>query len=174
MKKIAITTLAILSVVACASMEPLPLDWNYMIKDPYQDHALNIIVTHVYQHFEGGFKGYQGGLEGIKVSFQNATSKPIVINWNKSALEYNGRSHRVFITGQKYIDAGKAVPDQVVVPGSQVDVGVYPADSIYFVSGTYGGWRKSGFWTDTISCLICVSIDAEERFYTANITIDAQ
>jgi len=171
MKKMMIVLLALLSIVACVTGPP-PLDWNYSIEAPYQDQVLNYTVLNVYQHYEG-FQGYKG-LEGIQVSIQNTKSKPIVINWNKSALEYNGTSHRVFLTGQKYVDAGKEVPDQVVGSGSRIDVGVYPADSPYYVSGQYGGWRMRGFTTEAISCLVCVLVDGEERFYTAKVTINIQ
>jgi hypothetical protein len=169
MRKDTIVLLAIFSLAACATGPP-PLDWDYTVDAP--NEALTITVVNVYQHYQV-FQGYSG-VEGIGVSIQNTTSQPIVINWNKSALEYNGTSHRLFITGQKYIDAGKDIPDRVIGAGSRIDVDIFPAESPYYESGTYGGWRMRGFTAETISCLVCAIIDGEERFYTARITIAGQ
>jgi hypothetical protein len=134
MKRAIVLLLAVIGLFGCATGPP-PLDWDYTVDAP--DQALKVVVVHVHQHYQV-FRGYEG-FEGIAVSIQNTTSQPIVINWNKSALEYDGTSHRVFITGQKYIDAGKDIPDRVIGAGSRIDVDIFPAESPYFESGTYGG-----------------------------------
>ena len=168
MKKILVALLPIAVMIACATAPP-PLDWDYEIDDSYQDNMVKITVNQIYQHYEV-FQGWED-LEGIEISIHNVSSKPIIIDWNKSALEYNGTSHRVFLTGQKFIDANKDIPDQVIGSGSRIDKGIYPADSVYYVSGRYGGWRMKSFNTNIISCLICIEIDGKERFYTAKIQI---
>jgi len=168
MKKIVVLLLPFVIMIACVTMTPPPIDWDYVIDDPYQNNVIKITVNQIYQHYEV-FEGYKN-LEGIGISIQNLGIEPIIINWNKTALEYNGISHRVFLSGQKYIDAKKDIPDQVIGGGSRIDTGIYPADSVYYISGQYGGWRMKGFNTSAISCLICIEIDEKEYFYIAKIT----
>ena len=169
MKRILIFLLPLVIMIACVTMVPPPIDWDYTIDDPYQNNVIKITINQIYQHYET-FEGYKN-LKGIGISIQNLSTDPIIINWNKTALEYNGISRRVFLSGQKYIDANKYIPIQAIGGGSRIDIDIYPADNVYLGQGSYGGgWQIKGFNTSAISCLICIEIDEKEYFYIAKIT----
>ncbi len=77
--------------------------------------------------------------QGIILTLENKTDDVIEVDWNSSNL--NGSN--LFLEGQKYIDAGRAVPATVIAPYSKITKNVFSADNVYYSSGKYGGWHQS-------------------------------
>lgn len=73
----------------------------------------------------------------------NKTSHSVKINWDEAVyVDQSGRSKRVIHSGVKYVDRNSPQPPTVIVRGATISDMVFPADSIYYVSGQYGGWRE--------------------------------
>lgn len=81
----------------------------------------------------------ESAYKGISVSLENKVEDVIEIDWNSSSLD----GSNLFMDGQKYIDAGKQVPIQVIAPYSTIRRSLYKANTVYFSSGKYGGWNLS-------------------------------
>jgi hypothetical protein len=167
-KTLMLLTLMVMILAGCMSMGQPKETWTFQVEESYNDDLMKIQVLGL-EHGGSLFAGF--GVVGVDLSIQNASSKPAVIVWKKSALEFNRSSHQVFLAGQKYADAGREVPDRVIGAGSKIDIGVFPAEIVYYESGQYGGWRMRAFKTNRLSCLICVQVEGEERFYTVHVDI---
>lgn len=69
--------------------------------------------------------------QGIEVLITNNTDKPQSINWNKSSLNWHNKSSPVFLSGMKYIDAGKgSIPNTAIGTNKTVRTTIYPANNV--------------------------------------------
>jgi hypothetical protein len=137
------------------------------VDDKYNDGAVVITVLGVERDTALGF-----GAAGIDFAIQNGTDSPITIKWNNSTIDYNGSSHQVFLTGEKFIDAGREIPDRTIAQGSQIQIGVFPADNVVFREGQYGGWSINPINATRVSATVCASVSGSDRYYTANVTVE--
>lgn len=69
--------------------------------------------------------------QGIEILITNNTDKPQSINWNKSSLNWHNKSSPIFISGMKYIEAGKAsIPNTAIGANKTIKTTIYPANNI--------------------------------------------
>ena len=79
----------------------------------------------------------------------NKTDHSIKIVWDEAAyVDIDGISQRVMHAGVKYADRNSSQPPTVVVRKGIASDLIIPSDNIYYVSGTYGGWRKEPLLPD--------------------------
>jgi hypothetical protein len=94
---------------------------------------------------------------------------PITIQWDQSSINFGGTSHQVFLDGQKYIDAGRGSPNQVIAAGMNVSRAVFPADNVVY---TGSDWMIREIKESEVSVLLAVKVNNEDRFYTVTFTVE--
>lgn len=77
--------------------------------------------------------------EGVSLKLENKTEEVLEIDWNSSSLD----GSNLFLDGQKYIDAGKMIPNQAIAPFASIQRSVYKANSVYY-SSYYKSWQIDG------------------------------
>ena len=164
MRKALILLALTVLLVGCTSMGQPKETWTAKVEESYGDGLVKIDVVGL-EHGGSLFGGF--GIVGVSLLIGNESSKPAVIAWSKSAIEYNSGSYQVFLSGQKFMDAGRDVPDRVIGAGSRISIGVYPADNVYYADG----WKMKPIKTSRLSCLIYVKVEGEERYYTLHVDI---
>jgi len=161
----------LLLVVLCVCFAVLlgcaTIKFQSSVDEKYNDGAVVITVLGVERSEMLPF-----GASGIDLAIQNGSDNPISIKWNSSTIDYNGNSHQVFVTGEKFADAGRQIPDRTIARGSQIQIGVYPADNVVFVPGDYGGWKINPIGATRVSATICASVSGSDRYYTATVTVE--
>lgn len=70
--------------------------------------------------------------KGVQLRLENHTASVIELDWNSSNI---GGSN-LFLSGQKYIDAGKQVPNLVVSPDSVLEKDLYPSNAVGYYEST--------------------------------------
>lgn len=164
MKKLLLLLVPVL-LSACMTAKPLPPPaTDISIDDKYADGK--IVIAGIGFSYEDGIFGGSRKYKGVLLTVENATDDVVTVKWSASTIGFDGLSHSVFLTGQKYIDAGRPMPDQVIAPKSKIETGVYPADNVHYVSGRYGGWEMRGIIDRTVALTLCVETGTEKRFYT--------
>ena len=117
MKKIAVLLCISALVISCVSTGfPRP---NFRIIDDYGDNAVTIDIPGL-QKETGVLSG--GKPTGIDLVIQNTTSRSIRLIWEDSRITSDRTKDKVWISTQRYIDAGKPAPEQIFPPGYKLVV----------------------------------------------------
>ena len=73
----------------------------------------------------------------------NKSGYTIKLPWDDMAyVDENGNSKRVMHSGVKYIDRNNSQPASTLPKNASHSDVLLPTDNVYFVSGSYGGWRE--------------------------------
>lgn len=74
----------------------------------------------------------------------NKSDYTIKLNWDDMAyVDENGNTKRVMHSGVKYTDRNSSQPASTLPRNASLSDVLLPTDNVYFVSGSYGGWRES-------------------------------
>ncbi len=104
----------------------------------------------------------------MQVGLQNKTSDAIEINWSKSSISYKGQTYGIFISGQKYIDAGKAVPNLTIPPNGRATKDIYPSENVAWIGNT-AGWKISAMpisKRDMVTLTLAIESEGKTLFVT--------
>jgi len=96
------------------------------------------------------------------LTFNNAEWVGLVIeSKSESVLQFitdlstftasSGNSSKLVPEGTKYIDAKNSVPPSAIPPRSRFQKSFFSADSIYYSSGQYGGWRSQAWIPNSLA-----------------------
>ncbi|WP_330111936.1 hypothetical protein VSU16_04585 [Cetobacterium somerae] len=119
MKKIIFLCLVLLGIVGCTQMPVIE-------REP--------IVSITKESKIATFKVTDLGRNTIYGTLKNETGDVVEIVWKDSSLN----NSRVFINGQKYLEASTPMSNTIMAPFSTVDVAISQADQVHYVSGY--GW----------------------------------
>ena len=74
------------------------------------------------------------GVKGVSLKLENLTDKVLVIRWNESVIQIGNTSGMPFLSGMKYIEAGKpaSLPNTIIPPKTFVTMDVYPATKVQY------------------------------------------
>lgn len=83
-------------------------------------------------------------LQGIKVSIANHSDQIYIVQWSGSAMSFGSFVGMPFLSGMKYIDAGKpnVTPDTIIPPKTNITASLYTSD-VEFLGGE---WYMHGEW----------------------------
>jgi hypothetical protein len=112
---------------------------------------------------------------GVDVQVQNKSDKPLTVKWSDSSIDYNGKSHVVFLVGRYFSDAGKGMPDSHIPPGGDVTNGVIPANSVPPVNSASYAPNQAPFdpiYSKNITCRVAINLGGEDRVYVVNVVIE--
>lgn len=74
---------------------------------------------------------------------KNKSNHTIKINWDDiSFVDYDGKVGRVMHAGVKYTDRNSSQPASTIPKGANIEDILLPTENVYFLSGSYGGWRE--------------------------------
>ncbi len=97
----------------------------------------------------------------------------IRVIWDESAfVDQNARTHRVMHEGIRFIERDRPMPPTPIPPGAKLADLLFPVSYVYFVSGSYGGWRQNPLYKDsdtipfTLSTLLTLEIGPQKRSFT--------
>lgn len=110
-------------------------------------------------------------VKGLQVELQNKSGNTIEINWSESSIAYKGQTYGLFISGQKYVDAGKAVPNLTIPPNGRVNKDIYPSDNVSWAGNA--GWRISAMpigKKDKVTLTIAIESEGKTQFITGEST----
>ena len=69
------------------------------------------------------------------------------LNWDDMAyVDEDGNTKRVMHSGVKYTDRNSSQPASILPKNASLSDVLLPTDNVYFVSGSYGGWRESSLF----------------------------
>ena len=74
------------------------------------------------------------GVKGVSLKLENLTDNVLVIRWNESVIQMGNTSGMPFLSGMKYIEAGKpaSLPNTIIPPKTFVTTDVYPAAKVQY------------------------------------------
>src|SRR5208337_1233229 len=128
MKKLFLLLCAVAALVSCETtgFAPGP-KYTFDVTAPYTDDLVKISVPNLetVNRLTTGLR-----VVGVDVQILNNSSKSLTIKWGDSSIDYNGKSHVVFLTGRFNSDAGKAMPDSHLGSGAKSTFGLIPADNV--------------------------------------------
>ncbi len=153
-------------LASCATAKQPPFEFS--VAGQSEEDPVKIAVTG-FQLDSGLFTG--GKVLAVNLTIQNASADPVIVRWRDSSIVYEKDSHKVFLSGQRFTDAGEPMPDQRIGPGATIKVTVYPADNLHFTSGKEGDLIIFPIQSNEISCRIFVVVQGEERPYTVQINL---
>lgn len=172
MKKVLITFICFISllvVVSCASLSQPEIEFNPTVEVAIDgEDVANVSLRPIMDGKTTFTKN--PGTAGYSLSVENKTGSVIKIVWEKSAVYYAGNSSLPFIVGQKYIDHNTPMSPTVIPANGKNTTGVYSSDQVYYVSGSYGGWRMANIPSYDTQVLICIEAGGKETYYTFTVT----
>ena len=104
---------------------------------------------------------------GVDIQVRNNSDKTLIIRWADSSIDYNGKSHMVFLNGHYYSDAGRVMPDTHVSPGREVTNGVIPTDNVPPTQSASYASNQAPFdpiYSKDITCHISINLGGEDRY----------
>ena len=164
---------AVLVLASCQSFlsngQP---NFTFMVNSPYQDDLVQITVPSL-EMVNRLTTGNQ--VVGLDVEVHNKSNKALTIKWGDSSIEYDNKSHVVFLGGSYYSDAGKPMPDGYVRPGRSATSFVAPADNVPSASATSYSANQAPFEpirSKDITCHVSVKLGEESRVYVVRVLIE--
>lgn len=90
--------------------------------------------------------------EWINLELENKTNYVIQLITDLSTYtSISGKGSKLVPEGTKYADATNSIPSTTIAPKSKFQKKFFSADSIYFSSGKYGGWRMTRWLPDSLN-----------------------
>jgi secreted PhoX family phosphatase len=109
-------------------------------------------------------------INGFTINVKNNSRSIIKIIWDNSSITDENGTHRLFLDGQKYVDANKSIPPQVIPPGGNITKAVFSADNIEYVS--YGRtWRINPMKGHNFTLTICVENNGTEDYAIISVSV---
>jgi hypothetical protein len=171
MKKL---SLLLCAVAALASCETFGVGsgpkYTFNVIAPYTDDLLEISVPSLetITRLTTGLR-----VVGVDVQIRNTSSKSVTVKWGDSSIDYNGKSHIVFLMGHFNSDAGKAMPDSHLGAGAKSTFGLIPADSVPSAAAAMQAQSEiDPIYSKNITCGISVDLGGETRFYKVSVVIE--
>lgn len=104
-------------------------------------------------------------VKGVEILISNKSENTITIIWEKSSITYNKETHSIFISGQKYIEAGRSADNITIPPQGNILKEIYPSDSIVLSKDIEWKVKSMGIGkTDEVTLNICVLVNGEELY----------
>lgn len=141
--------------------------YTFAVVDPYNDDVVKFSVTglEIVTRLTTGRQ-----VVGLHVQIVNSSSNPLTIKWADSSIDYNGKSHDVFLSGHYYSDAAHSMPDTRLGPGSQIALIADPAENIPKPQQIQGDIQP--IYSKDISCSLSVVMGSESRVYVIRVAVE--
>jgi hypothetical protein len=176
MKKslVSIALIVILSILflGCISSSPSQQDdpiritkTDFTVSSDFEDRY-SVVIEKAYD--TGNAVSPVNIVKGFHVNIKNNAETNIKINWNNSSISDAMGTHRLFLDGQKYIDAGNDIPSLVIPPNGSVVKVVYSADSPRF--NHY--WSLRPMIGQDFTLVICIEDGGQENYVNVEIKIE--
>ena len=179
MKKISEFLLALIvsiMFISCASTNILDAEYDVQVKINGPEVAdIAVIPTFSQDNVmvQGGFDiSNNKGTYSYDIAIKNNTDDVLYVNWEKSAIYYNGISSYVLINNQSYFDRNDPMPSMMVPPRGITYRSVISADQpFYQPQVTFGPtWLIKVLPTFDTQLVLCVESSQGESFYIFTIT----
>ncbi len=161
----AVLLIAMLALAGCATMSSKGAS---VLHEP-SANGYTIEVRSVQWVTDGWipFKGiFNQGIQGFNVIITNESPTSIIVNWSESILAYNGNTHTPFVSGMRYLDAGRPPKDEILPAGMTMGRTVNSASEVEFIPGPFAEWSVGYAETDVMSFVLPITTPAgrkEER-----------
>jgi hypothetical protein len=104
------------------------------------------------------------------VSINHKTAANIRINWNNSSVSVSDGTFRVFLSGEKYINANDEIPPLVVPPNGNVTKTICSADHVEYV--TWGKtWRINPMRGFNFTIVLCIVDEGKENYVNVDVQV---
>ncbi|MFH0990376.1 MAG: hypothetical protein V1799_10225 [bacterium] len=80
--------------------------------------------------------------KSVNFTIRNKSQDVLKIIWDEATIIREGKADKVMHSGVKYIDRNNSQPATTIPPNSAIDDLAMPTESVYYVTGQYGGWRE--------------------------------
>ncbi len=106
--------------------------------------------------------------EWVSLNLKNKTENVLQLITDLSTYSsFTGETSKLVPEGTKYIDVKNSQPSIVISPKSNFTKSFFSADSVYYQSGKYGGWRTSNWLPNTLedsTFVFCYKINGEDKY----------
>ena len=171
MKHLFALSCAVLVLASCASLINTP-EFTATVTSPSQDDLVSVTVPSLetVNRLTTGLR-----VVGLDVQVKNNSDKPLTIKWADSSIEYNGKSHMVFLTDQYYSDAGKPMQDTHVSQGRKTISAIVPADNVPSAKDyAQNGTSIDPIYSNDITCHLSIRLGDEARVYVIRVVVGGQ
>ncbi len=175
MKKFFALSCAVFVFASCQSFlsngQP---DFTFVVSSPYQDDLIQVSVPGLVM-VNRLTTGNQ--VVGLNVEVHNKSDKSLTVKWGDSSIEYDNKSHMVFLNGRFYSDAGKPMPDAYIGAGRTATSGLIPADNVPSPSASAYNANHAPFEplrSNDITCHISIKLGDETRVYVIRVVVGGQ
>jgi len=104
------------------------------------------------------------------LEIKNNGNIPIKVIWDNSSITDSIGTHRLFISGMKYIDSNNTIPPVVIPVNGKITRDVYNADNVEFVS--YGNtWRITPMLGFNFTITLCIEKNGEEHYQNIEVKV---
>jgi len=177
-RRVPIVVGVIACMIACTTVPPFTSSFD----DPYGDGLVSILAVGLETTLavmpvpvaSGQYSvlNWVEGVSGVALVISNNSDDPVFVHWDRTCIDYNGFSHMVFLSGQKYMAAGTEMPTMTISGRSKLLMGVFPAENARYTSGQFGGWTISPIDSKEIALTVCLSVKGVDRFYRIRVDIE--
>ena len=171
MKKLFLLLCAVVALASCGTLGGGPgFKYTFDVTSSSADDLVTISVPSLetLNRLTTGLR-----VIGVDIQIRNSSSKPLTIKWGDSSIDYNGKSHVVFLTGHYNSDAGKAMPDSHLGAGAKSTYGLIPADNVPSAAAAMEAQSQiDPIYSKNITCGISVDLGGETRFYKVSVVIE--
>ena len=169
MKKIILFFAIAIIICGCASAPQ-----KQTSVDLIGDSIEGVVVT-VEQSIQYGDGFYQSShpdktTKGFLINIKNESSDIIKILWDNSSITDSTGTHRIFISGQKYINANESLPPLIIPFNGKVQKEVYSADSVEW-SSLGKTWVIKPMEGELFTLTLCIDKNGKESFITFTIAV---
>ncbi len=171
MKRFLALSCVVFAFASCTTLSNSGPPFTATVTSPSQDDLVQVTASGL-ETVNRLSTGLQ--VVGVDIQVQNKSDKSLTIKWGDSSIDYNGKSHVVFLNGHYYSDAGKQMPDSHLSPGGTITMGVIPADVVPAPSSAAYAPNQAPYepiYSKDITCRISIDLGGEARIYVVNVLI---
>jgi hypothetical protein len=171
MKRLLALACAVLALGSCSTLSNSGPPFTVTVTSPSQDDLVQVTASGL-ETVNRLSTGLQ--VVGVDIQVQNKADKSLTIRWGDSSIDYNGKSHVVFLNGHYLSDAGRQMPDNHLSPGETITIGVIPADGVPAPSSAAYAPNQAPYepiYSKDITCRISIDLGGEARLYVVNVLV---
>ena len=166
--KVIIAILAFM-LIGCVSVPQKQTNFD-VTGDISDDYTVTVI-----RHIQFGDSWYESAnpdkvISGFSINIKNNGRTPIKINWDNSSITDQNGTHRLFLSGTRYIEASNSIPPSVIPANGSISRDVYNADNVeYFLYAKT--WRVNPMNGFNFILLLCIEQNGKENYVNVNINV---
>jgi hypothetical protein len=153
----------------CASIQSKQVDF---VVSGYNENAIQVTVTRHIQFGDGTYEAANPDkvISGFSLNIKNNSGKPAKIVWDNSSITDSGGTHRLFLSGMRFIDSNNSIPPNVIPDNGNLSRDLYNADNVEYVLYAKT-WRINPMNGFDFTIVLCIEQDGKEDYLNIDISV---